>query len=97
MGIQFNPLYGARCVGVRMLLLRQSGLWQRLRAAPALTQVCCLAAGLPVAALIAGFILCVLFIFCPAGFSGVHVRGSFLGFLGVCAAFFADDLPLLDS
>src|SRR5258708_5507114 len=84
MGIQFILFMGLD-VGVRMLLLRQSGLWQRLRAAP-LSRSMLLGSRAASAALIAGFILCVLFIFARLVF-GVHIRGSFLGFLGVCAAF----------
>jgi ABC-2 type transport system permease protein len=38
------------------------------------------------AALISGFILFVLFAFARLAF-GVRIQGSFLGFLGVCAAF----------
>jgi ABC-2 type transport system permease protein len=84
MGIQFILFMGLD-VGVRMLLLRQSGLWQRLRAAP-LSRSMLLGSRAASAALIAGFILAVLFTFARLVF-GVHIRGSFLGFVGVCAAF----------
>jgi ABC-2 type transport system permease protein len=84
MGIQFILFMGLD-VGVRLLLLRQSGLWQRLRAAP-LSRSMLLGSRAVSAALISGFILFVLFTFARVVF-GVHIRGSFLGFLGVCAAF----------
>ncbi len=84
MGIQFILFMGLD-VGVRMLLLRQSGLWQRLRAAP-LSRSMLLGSRAASAALISGFILVVLFTFARLVFN-VHIRGSFLGFLGVCAAF----------
>jgi ABC-2 type transport system permease protein len=84
MGIQFILFMGLD-VGVRMLLLRQSGLWQRLRAAP-LSRSMLLGSRAASAALISGFILFVLFTFAWLAFK-VHIRGSFLGFLGVCAAF----------
>jgi ABC-2 type transport system permease protein len=84
MGIQFILFMGLD-VGIRLLLLRQSGLWQRLRAAP-LSRSVLLGSRALSAALISGFILFVLFSFARVVF-GVHIRGSFLGFLGVCAAF----------
>ena len=84
MGIQFILFMGLD-VGVRLLLLRQSGLWQRLRAAP-LSRSMLLGSRAVSAALISGFILAVLFTFARLVF-GVHIQGSFLGFLGICAAF----------
>ena len=84
MGIQFTLFMGLD-VGVRLLLLRQSGLWQRLRAAP-LSRSVLLGSRATSAAMIAGFILLVLFGFARVVF-GVHIEGSFVGFLGVCAAF----------
>ncbi len=84
MGIQFILFMGLD-VGVRLLLVRQSGLWQRLRAAP-LSRSLLLGSRATSAAMIAGFILLVLFSFARVVF-GVHIEGSFLGFLGVCAAF----------
>jgi ABC-2 type transport system permease protein len=84
MGIQFILFMGLD-VGIRLLLLRQSGLWQRLRAAP-LSRALLLGSRALSASLISGFILLVLFTFARVVF-GVHIRGSFLGFLGVCAAF----------
>jgi ABC-2 type transport system permease protein len=84
MGIQFILFMGLD-VGIRLLLLRQSGLWQRLRAAP-LSRALLLGSRALSASLISGFILLVLFTFARVVF-GVHIRGSFLGFMGVCAAF----------
>jgi ABC-2 type transport system permease protein len=84
MGIQFILFMGLD-VGIALLLLRQSGLWQRLRAAP-LSRTTLLGSRAMSASLVAGFILLVLFGFARAVF-GVHIRGSFVGFLGVCAAF----------
>ena len=84
MGIQFILFMGLD-VGVRLLLLRQSGLWQRLRAAP-LSRSMLLGSRAVSAALISGFILFVLFTFARLAF-GVRIQGSVLGFLGVCAAF----------
>jgi len=84
MGVQFILFMGLD-VGITLLVLRQSGLWQRLRAAP-LSKTMLLGSRAVSAALIAGFILLVLFGFARIVF-GVHIQGSFLGFLGVCAAF----------
>jgi ABC-2 family transporter len=84
MGIQFILFMGLD-VGIRLLLLRQSGLWQRLRAAP-LSRSLLLGSRATSAALIAGFILLVLFTFARVVF-GVRIQGSFVGFVGVCAAF----------
>ena len=84
MGIQFILFMGLD-VGIALLMLRQSGLWQRLRAAP-LSRTMLLGSRATSAALIAGFILFVLFTFARLAF-GVHIRGSMAGFVGVCAAF----------
>jgi len=84
MGIQFILFMGLD-VGIALLMLRQSGLWQRLRAAP-LSRTMLLGSRAVSASLIAGFLLLVLFSFARVVF-GVHIRGSFAGFLGVCAAF----------
>jgi ABC-2 type transport system permease protein len=84
MGIQFILFMGLD-VGIGLLLLRQSGLWQRLRAAP-LSRTMLLGSRAVSSSLMAGFILLVLFSFARVVF-GVHIRGSFAGFVGVCAAF----------
>jgi ABC-2 type transport system permease protein len=84
MGVQFILFMGLD-VGIGLLMLRQSGLWQRLRAAP-LSRTMLLGSRTVSASLIAGFILLVLFGFARVVF-GVHIRGSLAGFVGVCAAF----------
>jgi ABC-2 type transport system permease protein len=84
MGVQFILFMGLD-VGIALLMLRQSGLWQRLRAAP-LSRTMLLGSRTVSASLIAGFILLVLFGFARVVF-GVHIRGSLAGFVGVCAAF----------
>jgi ABC-2 type transport system permease protein len=84
MGVQFILFMGLD-VGIGLLMLRQSGLWQRLRAAP-LSRTMLLGSRTVSASLIAGFILLVLFGFARVVF-GVHIRGSFAGFVGVCVAF----------
>ncbi len=84
MGVQFILFMGLD-VGIALLTLRQSGLWQRLQAAP-LSRTMLLGSRTVSASLIAGFILLVLFVFARVVF-GVHIRGSFAGFVGVCASF----------
>jgi len=84
MGVQFILFMGLD-VGIALLTLRQSGHWQRLRAAP-LSRTMLLGSRTVSASLIAGFILLVLFGFARVVF-GVHILGSFAGFVGVCAAF----------
>src|ERR1035438_9332014 len=84
MGVQFILFMGLD-VGIALLVLRQSGLWQRLRAAP-LSRTMLLGSRMVSAALIAGFILLILFSFARAAV-GVHILGSFAGFVGVCVAF----------
>jgi ABC-2 type transport system permease protein len=84
MGIQFILFMGLD-VGIALLMLRQTGLWQRLRAAP-LSRTMLLGSRTVSASLTAGFILLVLFTFARVAF-GVHIRGSMAGFVGVCAAF----------
>lgn len=84
MGVQFILFMGLD-VGIRLLLLRQSGLWQRLRAAP-ISRTLLLGSRAVSAALISGFILAVLFGFARLAFR-VHIQGSFAGFIAVCAAF----------
>jgi ABC-2 type transport system permease protein len=84
MGVQFILFVGLD-VGIALLIARKSGLWQRLRAAP-LSRLMLLGSRLLSAALMSGFILIVLFSFARIVF-GVHILGSFAGFVGVCAAF----------
>jgi len=84
MAVQFILFMGLD-VGIALLILRQSGLWQRLRAAP-LSRTMLLGSRTVSASLVAGFILLVLFSFARVVF-GVRILGSFVGFVGVCAAF----------
>ena len=84
MGVQFILFMGLD-VGIALLTLRQTGLWQRLRAAP-LSRTMLLGSRTVSASLMAGFILVVLFSFARVVF-GVRILGSFAGFVGVCAAF----------
>jgi ABC-2 type transport system permease protein len=84
MGVQFILFMGLD-VGIALLTLRQTGLWQRLRAAP-LSRTMLLGSRTVSASLMAGFILAVLFTFARVVF-GVRILGSFAGFVGVCAAF----------
>jgi len=84
MGVQFILFMGLD-VGITLLMLRQTGLWQRLRAAP-LSRSMLLGSRTVSASLTAGFILFVLFSFARIVF-GVRILGSFTGFVGVCAAF----------
>jgi ABC-2 type transport system permease protein len=84
MAIQFILFMGLDA-GIALLMLRQSGLWQRLRAAP-LSRSTLLGSRAVSASLMSGFILLVLFSFARVVF-GVRILGSFAGFVGVCAAF----------
>jgi ABC-2 type transport system permease protein len=84
MGVQFILFMGLD-VGIALLTLRQTGLWQRLRAAP-LSRTMLLGSRTVSASLMAGFILAVLFSFARVVF-GVRILGSFAGFVGVCVAF----------
>lgn len=83
MGVQFILFLGLD-VGIALLSLRQTGLWQRLRAAP-LSRTMLLGSRTVSASLMAGFILTVLFSFARVVF-GVRILGSFAGFVCVCAA-----------
>ena len=84
MAIQFILFMGLD-VGIALLMLRQSGLWQRLRAAP-LSRTTLLGSRTVSASLMAGFILLVMFGFARVVF-GVRILGSFPGFVLVCVAF----------
>jgi len=83
MSVQFILFMGMD-VGIALLTLRQTGLWQRLRAAP-LSRTTLLGSRTISASLIAGVILVVVFGFARLVF-GVRILGSLAGFVGVCAA-----------
>jgi ABC-2 type transport system permease protein len=84
MGVQFILFMGLD-VGIALLTLRQTGLWQRLRAAP-LSRTMLLGSRTVSASLIACVILIVLFSFARVVF-GVRILGSVAGMVGVCVAF----------
>jgi ABC-2 type transport system permease protein len=83
MGVQFILFMGVN-MGIGMLLVRRSGVWDRLLAAPVtLTQV--VLARAASAAVIACGLLCTIFVVAALGF---HVRVSSMpGFLGVAVGF----------
>jgi ABC-2 type transport system permease protein len=84
MTVQF-VLFQAIDVGIGLLLQRQRGLWKRFRAAP-LSRSLLLGSRTLSAAMIAFVVFQVNFLFSRIAF-GVHVEGSLLGFLIICAAF----------
>jgi ABC-2 type transport system permease protein len=84
MGIQFLLMVGVD-IGIGMLLLRQRGVWKRMRAAP-LSRTVVLGSRAASSAVTSMGTLIILFAFARVVF-GVHIQGSMLGFLGVCAAF----------
>ena len=84
MGVQFILFMGIE-MGVGLLLLRQQGLWQRLRAAP-LSRAVLLGSRATSTALLSLIILCCVFLFARLVF-GVRVEGSLAGFVGICFAF----------
>lgn len=84
MSIQFILFMGIDA-GVGLLLLRQSGLWSRLRAAP-LSRADFLGSRLASAALLSFLNLLAIFAFARV-LMGVRIHGSFAGFLLVGASF----------
>jgi ABC-2 type transport system permease protein len=84
MGIQFLLMVGVD-VGIAMLLLRQRGVWKRMRAAP-LSKTVLLGSRAASSAVTSMGTLIILFAFARVVF-GVRIQGSMGGFLGVCAAF----------
>jgi ABC-2 type transport system permease protein len=84
MGVQFILFMGIDA-GVALLVLRRSGTWQRLRAAPLGRRGILLARALSAAILATGILL-VIFAAARLLF-GVRIQGSFAGFLGVTVAF----------
>ena len=84
MSVQFILFMGVD-VGIGMLLMRQRGLWKRLRAAP-LSRSMLLGSRAVSAAMISMLILTVAFAFARVVF-GVRIEGSMAGFVGVCLAF----------
>lgn len=84
MGIQFLLMVGVE-VGVGLLLRRQQGVWKRMRAAP-LSRTAMLGSRVASSALTSMGTLVILFGFARLVF-GVHIQGSLLGFVLICAAF----------
>jgi ABC-2 type transport system permease protein len=84
MGIQFLLMVGVE-VGVKLLLLRQQGVWRRMRAAP-LSRTVLLGSRAVSSGITSMGTLIILFGFARVVF-GVRIQGSMAGFLAVCAAF----------
>jgi ABC-2 type transport system permease protein len=84
MAVQFILFVGID-VGLGLLVLRQQGVWKRLRAAP-LSRGTLLGSRAVSAAVTSMLVLMAVFGFARVVF-GVRVAGSMAGFLGVCAAF----------
>ncbi len=84
MGIQFLLMVGVD-IGVAMLLLRQRGVWKRMRAAP-LSRTVLLGSRAASSAVTSMGTLIILFGFARVVF-GVRIQGSMIGFLGVCLGF----------
>jgi ABC-2 type transport system permease protein len=84
MSVQFILFMGIDA-GVMVLMLRRTGLWSRMRAAP-ISRFLIIGSRAASAAIIAMIILSVVFSFARVVF-GVRIEGSFAGFAGVCMAF----------
>jgi ABC-2 type transport system permease protein len=84
MGIQFLLMVGVD-VGIATLVLRQRGVWKRMRAAP-LSRTVLLGSRAASSAVTSMSTLIILFAFARVVF-GVRIQGSMIGFLLVCAAF----------
>jgi ABC-2 type transport system permease protein len=84
MSIQFILFMGIDA-GVTLLLMRQQGLWRRLRAAP-LSRAVLLGSRVAGTTLIAMLILAVVYLVALLGF-GVRIAGSVPGFLMIAFAF----------
>jgi ABC-2 type transport system permease protein len=84
MGVQFILFMGIEA-GVALLLQRQKGLWSRLRSAP-VSKTVLLGSRALSSAVCAFLILVVMFLFARVVF-GVHIEGSYAGFVLVGIAF----------
>ena len=84
MSVQFILFMGIDA-GIALLLMRQQGMWQRLRAAP-LSRGVLIGSRVAATTLIAMMILMVVYVVAHFVF-GVQVAGSFLGFVMVAFAF----------
>jgi len=79
MSVQFILFMGIDA-GVTVLLLRRSGVWSRMRAAP-ISRFTIIGSRAASSAIVAMMILCVVFGFARVVF-GVRIEGSFAGFAG---------------
>lgn len=84
MGIQFQLMVGVD-IGVAMLILRERGVWKRMRAAP-LSKLVLLGSRAASSGVISMGVLLILYLFARVVFD-VRILGSFAGFLCICAAF----------
>ncbi len=97
-GVQYNSMahsFAGMCVqfilfmgidaGMVVLYQRRSGLWKRMQAAP-ISRYTVIGSRAASAAIVAMLIMLAVFGFARVVF-GVHIEGSFAGFLGVCVAF----------
>ena len=84
MSVQFILFMGIDA-GITLLLMREQGMWRRLRAAP-LSRSVLLGSRLAATTLIAMLILAVVYLVARIVF-GVHIAGSALGFAMVAFAF----------
>jgi ABC-2 type transport system permease protein len=84
MSVQFILFMGIDA-GVALLLMRETGMWRRLRAAP-LSRAMLLGSRVAATTLIALLILSVVYAVARFGF-GVHISGSVLGFAMIAFAF----------
>ncbi|MEO8371158.1 MAG: ABC transporter permease [Candidatus Solibacter sp.] len=97
-GVKYNSMahsFAGMCVqfilfmgidaGMVVLYQRRSGLWKRMQAAP-ISRYTVIGSRATSAAIVAMLIMLAVFGFARVVF-GVHVEGSFAGFLGVCLAF----------
>ncbi len=84
MSVQFILFNGIEA-GVLLLLLRERGLWARLRTAP-LTRVDLLVARALATTVIGLFMLCAIYLVAAVAF-GVRIEGSVAGFVGIAISF----------
>ncbi|MFS8081907.1 MAG: ABC transporter permease [Ginsengibacter sp.] len=84
MTVQFILFSGIE-TGVLLLLLRERGLWARLRTAP-ISRVDLLVARALATVVIGMFMLAAIYLVAIAAF-GVRIEGSFPGFIGIAIAF----------
>ncbi|MBK6981530.1 MAG: ABC transporter permease [Betaproteobacteria bacterium] len=84
MGVQFVLFMGIE-FGIAVLLMRRTGIWKRLRAAP-VTRATLLGSRIVSGSAIAAILMAGIYAAAIAGF-GVRIEGSIAGFAGVLLAF----------